>query len=135
MTRTLAGLIDRLQETAAPDRELDFRIALEVEGILNAAGKKVLRRGLAGQQVLGLDMVALADAVPPLTESLDAARRLVPAGWRLSLVEYDAGRWEAGLHRPVLRSAAGLVTSLEVRAEADHPALALCLAALRALLA
>lgn len=129
-----ADLIARLEQATEGSRELDAAIARaignKVETIIVPEGHPVFAAGG------GLEFMVRPDgsrsSVPPYTTSLDAALTLVPEGWRVAEMKdgipSDAGPYcHVRLWCPV-NSALGHRHG----ASGITPALALCIAALRA---
>ena len=112
MTDKLDALIARLEQAARGSRELDDEIA-ELCAPTDDARMAAFENG--------------RDWPDLYTTSLDAALTLVPEGWRVEHIGQNWGmtRWDAELHT------ADDVPS-GVTAEAPTPALALCIAALKA---
>jgi len=99
----MTGLIERLEAATGPDRELDAAIW----------------RATVPEAKHWPDNAAM-----PFTASIDAALTLVPEGWSYTV---------AWLHRNSRACVAMFHAKLEEqRAEAPTPALAICIAALKA---
>jgi hypothetical protein len=101
-----ASLIERLKAATGPDRELDHDIYMRADAENGS-----------------FDTL--------YTASLDAALLLVPAGYRFAVTDLrggDAEEWDESASSAVVCRAIGT----ESRADAPTPALALCIAALRA---
>lgn len=113
---TLTTLLPRL-EAGEASRELDELIARDVAGMPATM--------LLGHECLGTDRVVPRHA-PPYTKSLDAAlalaERVLP-GWRVSVTHERHGEWSAFLISEACDTA---------KAYAPAPALALCLAIVKA---
>jgi hypothetical protein len=110
----LLGIIARVKAATGPDRELDLATARAVGALGHAAGLP--------------DSAFIGDHLPACgfmhyTASLDAALALVPAGFGWSIGS-DGMVW--------VGAATGLQDGLTSEEEAATPALALCLAAIRA---
>ena len=122
MTQALSALLANLEAATGPSRELDAEIATVIFGRPRASGN------VGEPQVLHWWDRAVGFAVAPrYTESLDAARTLLPEGW-FALID-TRGRADVR-YAPIDQSG----YRREV-ADAATPALALCIAALRARLA
>lgn len=106
----MKSLIERLEKASGPDRELDVEIAMAIDLPWNKAQR-------TGD---GKSLVA-----PFFTSSLDAAMTLVPEGYDWSLF-YDNGEAISGC---MPASEDGCCFSDN---HAPTPALALCIAALKA---
>lgn len=101
----MRDLIARLEAATGPDRDLDFAIAAAVGWPDSPHSHQHARR---------------------YTEHLDAARSLVPEGWDWSVDGFGkSARGRGYLYSPY-------PDCEEVEAEAATPAIALCIAALRA---
>lgn len=126
MSDTLNDLIARLEAAEGPSRELDARIT----AVLNNPGKPFEEiNWIAAEAAWG------AHAFPLYTASIDAAMTLVPKGWHILLSDWEhaklreRGPWQCIITQPGTRD------TFEPRFRCDHaptPALALCIAALRA---
>lgn len=110
----LSELAARVEAATGPDRELDARITVALDGL--GEWGELRRSGYAIQDF----------KAPPYTASLDAAMTLVPEGWFINRLNEDIGerRFESTLYRrkPPLNGKEGSGASF---------ALALCAAALR----
>lgn len=132
----MRDLIERLERATGPDRELDMRIWWLLDRksaertYWNAATGKP--RALGDElPTSGLGVLAMKERAPHYTASLDAALTLVPAGLDWFVKHYASAGGKFG----------AVVTSPEIAARSwgdySHdnsptPALALCIAALRA---
>jgi len=116
MPLDLNPLIQCLEKATGPDRELDNEIYTEV-----------LRTQIIkpGQRPLTSDR----EYTPQYTASIDAALTLVPEGWRVYQLGQRADYWCASIFtvKPHLAP-----TTSWARVHAATPALALCIAALKA---
>jgi len=119
-------IIERLEKAEGPSRELDAEI-WERLGLVDE--KHCARwRAMDGRKDLTRERFVRAWA-PEFTESLDAALTLVPEGWSWKLVHEP----HDGLYRVVMRQAPRLeIVALAYVVTKATPALALCLAALKA---
>jgi hypothetical protein len=122
---TLTDLAKRLEEATGADRELDA-------AVMRACGLKVYPYDEPSGTTWG-------DAAKVITSSLDAAvalvERVLPNGgnWHLSKRGYDDGVHQGGRAGAYLMSSP--VTSFhDIKAFAATPAIALCLAIVRALI-
>lgn len=137
-----AELIERLEKAAAPDRELDGRIWAEVDGRDVRRLENIEYWGLPGlvarnrnaphdECVVGCFeaekflTVGQRPPIAPYTASLDAALTLVPDGWAATVNTFC---W-VELNRTKVSAADG--EGVHVR-HAQKPAIALCIAALKA---
>lgn len=108
---TLAALIERVETTAGPDRDIDFAVAAAVGWPDSPHSHQHARR---------------------YTEHLDAAVSLVPEG-KFWMVGYGRMRRNEPLGGATIYYGKGLaIGTMIAEAEAATPALALCAAALRA---
>lgn len=107
----MKDLIERLEKASGPDRELDRDIA--------RASGWFERDGIWYQPIDGFDYPNAY--VPKYSASLDASLALVPEGWEWALY-FEGGKYRAEAGDPLLA----------IGAEADSPALALCIAFLQA---
>lgn len=127
----LSELIGRLEKSTGPDRELDCAIAYAVD--FKCEGTETTWRQLVDQ--IGMEYaVANAtrfhsfwrEAIPQFTGSVDAALTLVPEGWN----------WQAQGNDVLGRVKPYAIMGLPGQAEADgmgaSPAIALCIASLKA---
>lgn len=117
-------LIAKLEAATEGSRELDLRISYEINPP---------RYAITAEPV-ELDVWLAEGGARSYTTSLDAALTLVPEGWRWTVANpgydkgvYQGGRALADLHHP-LSSGGGP----NAKAFGATPALALCIAALRA---
>lgn len=101
-------LIERLEKAAGPDRSLERAIA-------DVVGSVTPYRGFPGDEPTGVVNF------PHYTSSLDAAMTLVPEGYEWSLT------WEAEIARAEIGD-----PLLLMEGEAATPAIAICIAALKA---
>jgi hypothetical protein len=128
-------LIARLEKATGPDRELDA----EIHWFLH--GHKSDAEGLAAYKRLGAaaavyDELALQSNwraydrsfVPRFTESIDAALTLVPEGYSFDVVMQP---WRSSTPK----CSANVWSGLSFNAMAETPAIALCIAALKAITA
>jgi hypothetical protein len=111
----LADIIERLEKAPGPDPLLDGDIGWAVNEWINEGG--FWRR----HKVTGARERFTYCGWPLYTHSIDAALTLVPEGWEWSL-SYEAGKYCCEAGDPLI----GLCS------EAPIPAIALCIAALRA---
>ena len=103
-------LTTRIEAATGPDRALDYDIAY-LTGIYFRNGGKALA----------------------YTASIDAALTLVPEGWRLAnLSQYDPGDAKSTCSLVRMEAGYGALVKNRRWAVAATPALALCIAALRA---
>lgn len=141
---TIDDLITKLEQADGPSRELDVEIHCAL-----CRGMK-LRKGDFGQLLIyepGGALWHIDDVVPRYTESIDAALTLVPDGfaWKIGTccVSDDAWvvpDWNSRTHGAALRKKYGEPVSGSIwdsgididRRPSGQPALALCIAALRA---
>lgn len=114
-------LIERLEKAEAGSRELDAEIAPLDGRVCANVETQLWKKVVDGHLFIGL---------PHYTTSLDAALTLVPQPWRVYAMQQETWpndavqRWFAGLdHIPHTESMMG---------KARTPALALCIAALKA---
>jgi hypothetical protein len=129
---TPAELIKHLEAANEGSRQLD---ALIREGVLDGAGRDDPCGW--GSEPLGPGAVAELEApscAQRYTTSIDAALTLVPQGWIWQVrVLYRGGRPTPINRAVVANDRTGMVLAGEYcEAEASTPALALCIAALRA---
>ncbi len=126
-------LIERLEKATGPDRELDARIELTRRSFLfgsAAVAGAVIGTSLnnvASGWIAGLGEQPIS--APHYTSSIDAALTLVPEGWKVDFLQQllGEGYWTAGLYtRPGKHT-------LRTHANSDFAAIALCIAALRAM--
>jgi len=132
--------VERLEALSGPDRNVDLAISVAVnyKGVFEgfeakwsaggdeievASHKKYMVRGKPKRNKGYLDP---AQFVPRYTDSIDAAMTLVPEGWGRMF-----NQSENGLHCNVCL-ARSYPTNAVVYSEAATPAIALCIAALRA---
>lgn len=108
------NLIDKLERADGPDRELDQLIAVWH------------RSQISGKRVLGVANCAA------YTASIDAAMTLVPEGWQLIKIEWFNvnDSWRAFMRDWHIQSDTFAAKTGD--GQAATPALALCIAALRA---
>lgn len=128
------SLIERLAAAQGPSRELDAEIAYFAIG--EPRGNRYWQ--WRGMQPKDAANVTIADywraRAPKFTESIDAALTLVPEGWALLRLDqyYDQNNpsmgWGAKL-RCYERPETGLIIGERL---GGNPALALCIAALKA---
>lgn len=123
----IAELIAELEKAPRPSRELDVGIAVAVRAIHESAGPYCGASISGGEVILeyrGITHRGIYDLgqIPHYTSSVDSALTLVPEGWWVHRAEERTGHWEWTL------------TDSEEHAlgDAATPALALCIAALRA---
>lgn len=129
---TLSELIAKLEQASAPDRELDAEIACAARFPEHRPARKGDHAGVHGvdpeSDWAGHIYVPTGFLVAySYTRSIDDAMTLVPEGWNLRIAENDKHWWWAELRE-------GFETSYR-RVEIGRsptPALALCIAALRA---
>jgi hypothetical protein len=118
-------LIARLEAATGPDRELDAAIA-EYAGVIPEGYEIAVEHGKPQRYWWHHEDERQPYWVPSAyTASIDAALTLVPEGWAISLTVGDQGAF-AELHPRVW---SGL---RDILAGAPTPALAICLAALKA---
>ena len=131
---TLAALVERLEKAEGPSRELDGEIATAAHG-----WKFVCEpvQGWLGGGSWWEDAAGKTVRLPPYTASVDSALTLVPEGWEWQVSNRApkplAGR--AYIHNRELISGGAVSHNPKYRgqeATAATPALALCIAALRA---
>lgn len=115
----LLSLAERCEQATGPELAIDEEIAAALAG----AVREVQRDGHTAYHC-GTRWVSIG-TVAAYTASLDAAMTLVPEGWHLYLThemtEQFGFKWFAQF-----------AETAEAPAMSDHPALALCAAALRA---
>lgn len=124
-------LIERLEALSGPDREVDVEIALAVEWSHPAQGCTLAKLAT----VMPVAEIAhearehsnsILSQLPRYSASIDAAMTLVPEGWGRMF-----NQSENGLHCNVCL-ARSYPTNAVVYSEAATPAIALCIASLRA---
>ncbi len=129
MTRT--ELIAALEAATGPSRELDARIQCELDGLYfgrHCSGRLFkARRIFKGGQVKDY---AENFKSKPYTESIDAALSFTPERWRVHQLGQNGLLWRANLFTTPANIAP---TTAWARAVAATPAIALCIANLRAL--
>lgn len=117
----MATLIERLEKATGPDRRLDIEISFEVDGFNRVHFSEVFAQATNG------DLPPFDEELWPLyTKSIDAALTLVPDGWDWSVGNLVGHGIAARIGGPAGEEG-----------EADYskdrtPALALCIAALKA---
>lgn len=111
---TNSDLIARVEALEGPDREVDALIAKTV----GRDNRQILRHEFGRAPVVE----TIADAPPHYTASLDAARSLVPHGWRVTHAYWDHKRAHFTLAKD----------RQFVHGDGSRPEHALCIAALRA---
>lgn len=135
----LAALIERLEKAEAGSRELDAEIAVAVFETVSTDDDLVYGKmpHKSDQCAPGTFWIKSRSGLSlrtaePYTTSIDAALTLVPGGWTVAGIhQTDGGTWWAELRE-------GFVTSFDrvaigpTKYDAVHPALALCIAALKA---
>lgn len=131
--RDLESLVKKLEQATEGSRELDALIYVGM--IPGHHWKHGGNLAATARQMQGYDFI------PRYTTSLDAAVTLIPKGWRvLNLSEWDAevlrlrGPWMCQLRKREHRI--NIFEGFDAGAESRHamtPALALCIASLRAL--
>ena len=122
---TTAELIEKLERADGPSRELDEAIYELMGGCNHKRTKYYAVQSDTGFTCLdcGKDTYG-AKYAPSYTASIDAAMTLVPEGWSYTV---------AWLHRNGRATVAMFHAKLnEQRAESQTPAIALCIAALKA---
>lgn len=118
----LTSLIEKLEKAEGPDWELDADIGLSVGGL-----KAHEEFGMAGNWWTRYTDNGLTCAVPSYTSSIDAA---------VSLAERVLPNWQVNLsifHEALSEASFGNREAPHARSLATKPALAICLATLRAL--
>ncbi len=118
-TERLLQLADRI-EASEPSFALDLEIALAAGGFVAASSNGYKAAGFVWRDDSG-------QTPPPYTTSLEAAVGLVPEGWGCELVFPHSPR--AKLWSP---DGGPLSATHNIHGHANHPAMALCAAALRA---
>ena len=125
----MTGLIKRLEEAEGPDRELSNAIYAELNPLLKPVGgeassnrfynpNKISRRAAEKYIVSG----GATSYAPHYTSSIDSALTLVPDGWGF------------GIFPECTQLTYGPIPALKViLAKAKTPALAICIASLKAL--
>lgn len=131
----LLELIGRLEKATGPDRELDAQIWLAVTPGATRKTTHVDHH----VRPYDIDETRRADGrlivVPEYTASIDAALMLVPEGSAWFIQKYDDGSYEAGIKYDRAEQSAWNRTpgfTQQSNAMGMTPALALCIAALRA---
>lgn len=145
---TIASLADRIEKLTGPDREVDAEIHYDLLGWCRHSNKK----WTGAESDTGFDCLdcgadswgnkskrgqGLYDKLPAYTASIDSAMTLVPEGWKnngaIRWPGYIGGAYQnkamVELHHDI--SSGG---GPKAKAFAATPALALCAAALRAIL-
>lgn len=114
----MTDLLTRLEQAEEGSRELDVAVWVETGG------------QVANQDRLTAEMLRISrfSHAPHYTTSLDAALTLVPEGWRTR----DATNWGGGWDWILWKHPDGKRWTGRVMGAAPIPALALCLAALKA---
>jgi len=115
------GLLDRIQQLVAPDRQIDGLIYRIVHDVPE------WRRGPTVLGHVEGENGAILDA-PAYTASIDAAALLVPARHLWTMDSWCGPKWSAGIWHEGKRQF--VVYSGESRSQ-HSPAVALCVAALR----
>lgn len=135
MTR-YADLIAKLEQCEGPDRHLDSLIWAEVDDrdvITHTDGRLMARSRRPPHDTCLLHPEMHKPPLPKFTESLDAALTLVPEGWAFHrLHQYFNNRNPAWGYGGELRCFAQPDIGLAVGESRNSPALALCIAALKA---
>lgn len=118
----IAEIVGRLEKLEKPDGHLDCLILAAVEGWKNIGGGwREWPDGLRERYEFGF--------APPYTKSIDAALTLVPSHLHLlNLRHMNDTKWHAGLAARFAESE----FDNDFEADAKTPAIALCIAALRA---
>lgn len=133
--QSIPSLIERLEKASGPDRDLDGAIAV-------AVGPWTERHGLPGPWVSKGPNHAINEA-PHFTASLDAALTLVPEGWIVVSMKngdldrkyYDiraSTKWSVIIARNGHKLEAPSEVLTFPSATHESPAIALCIAALKA---
>lgn len=138
---SLSDLIERLVALKGPDRELDWAIAIAI-GLVEIRfdeGNQVERAYLVTDKpimrYLGSEGQYKWHDLPHFTASLDAALTLVPEGWDWRVSGPDWENHERVSHFAHVREYQGMSSpKRDAEGDARHsvPAIALCIAALRA---
>lgn len=120
----MKDLIERLENATGPDRELDMRIALSADDCHDDRGEWVYRPSDVERDQRQLI------PTPAYTYSIDEALSLVPAGfiWR---VESPPDCY-CVVGRPTLKGGFSIARGKFVSTHKTSPAIALCIAALKA---
>lgn len=150
----LASLIERLERATGPDRELDLTIQVAIYPDGDIAKLMQFRRGLDGKIGMAWDIWGNSGSVvfekrdahgncyfnggyplPNYTSSIDAAMTLVPDGCSIVLNIFDVATKPERIHTARVHISSFRVRgewSPGVLADSATPAIALCIAALRA---
>ena len=125
----LSQLIERLEKAKGPDRELDALIAIKIGGAVRITTGHGTRHQVLwpdNEIAQGGDIEMLPD-VPLYTASIDAALTLVPEGWSFEVRASAVGdKGQANVWHYLKEYHA------YSQRECASPAIALCIAALRA---
>lgn len=116
----MKDLIERLERATGPDSELDEAIAL----VLGWTHQKMRGDAKPYWRKPGVTEYYMRSIVPAYTASLDAALTLVPEGWMWD-VSSSGCAW-------IMRNDDSICDSQIVIGGVKSPAIALCIAALRA---
>jgi hypothetical protein len=118
-------LIARLEAAPEGSRELDVRAEITRRSFLAGLGAAAIAAEIVRvQSHIGFAKFADAEEVPHYTTSLDAALTLVPEGWRWKVQQLRDGHYATLMRRA--RNGGKFIVG------PNPPALALCIAALRA---
>ncbi len=133
-SKQIEELIGRLEKATGPDRELDFDIAIQT-------GWKIADDCAFSDYAKQYPKLARKDNFPYYTSSIDAALTLVLEGfrWRVERYNIDETKCRAELAEvgQIINAGMDYGIGIKCRAQtsASTPALALCIASLRARLA
>jgi hypothetical protein len=118
----MKDLIERLEKATGPDRELDAKLAF-----VNGAWAAGVDEGVPWVQWAKNTAVEINDELPRYTASIDAALTLVPEGWEWELYSNPPSAWlcERGYDPDTYNGKTALAST-------KSPAIALCIAALKA---
>lgn len=135
MTKNVTDLIERLEKATGPDRELDGDIAAALK--LHPKGwRRGVKEASATASWWSKDDRDRYDA-PPVTKSIDAALTLVLEGWSWNVTGGDLSAegkpYACIASKDVIGGPEPWLEERDVKeATASTPAIALCIAALRA---
>lgn len=122
----IASLVGRLEKLTGPDRELDLAIDI------------VVRPTEYSQEVRDGKPIGAAaswytdEEVPPYSRSIDAAMTLVPEGFAVDVCKFSSGKSNARLWTGEFLKPDQKFSTLDLPNLPATPAIALCIAALRA---
>lgn len=126
----MSDLVARLEKATGPDRDIDELIA-------EAVGYKVCSETQAYGRSWNSPSGYFIGAAPKFTDSLDAAVTLIPEGWAWSV--HVGGCYATGrLLKPraelaeAVETQFGPAVGIRSQIEAATPAIAICIAALKA---